>query len=91
MEQITVEHNPAPAKLEVLGVHSWPLWEKEISTFPWTYTEQERCYLLHGEVVVTPDNGQPVTLRKGDYVIFAAGLSCTWEIKQAVKKHYLFG
>jgi len=88
MDQITVEHNPAPVKLEVLGVYDWPIWKKEESTFPWTYDTQETCYFLQGEVTVTPDGGEPVSLQKGDYVIFPAGLSCTWNIKQAVKKHY---
>lgn len=90
MDKITVEHNPAPAKLEVLGVYDWPIWEKETSTFPWTYDKQETCYLLKGEVIVTPDGGEAVILQKGDYVTFPAGMSCTWEIKQAVKKHYTF-
>ena len=52
---ITIEHNPAPAKLEVMGVFDWPVWSKEESTFPWTYDQKETCYFLEGEVVVTPD------------------------------------
>ena len=37
-----------------------------------------------------PD-GQKVTMGKGDLVTFPKGLSCQWNIKQAVKKHYNFG
>ncbi len=48
MSEITIEHNPAPAKLEVMGVYDWPVWEKEESTFPWTYDETETCYLAGG-------------------------------------------
>lgn len=91
MDSITVEHNPAPAKLEVLGIYDWPQWSKEISTFDWTYETDETCYLLAGEVLVTPENSPPVLLRRGDLVVFPAGLSCTWEIRQAVRKHYRFG
>jgi uncharacterized protein len=90
MEQILVEHHPAPAKLDVMGVYDWPIWTKEISTFPWTYDSQETCYILEGDVVVTPDGGEPVQMGEGDLVTFPAGMSCTWEIRVPVKKHYTF-
>ncbi|HEY9661852.1 MAG TPA: cupin domain-containing protein, partial [Allocoleopsis sp.] len=61
------------------------------STFPWTYDEQETCYFLEGEVMVTPTGGQPVSMGKGDLVTFPAGMSCTWEILKDVRKHYCFG
>jgi uncharacterized cupin superfamily protein len=91
MRDITIEHNPVPAKLEVMGIFDWPIWEKEASTFPWTYDTDETCYLLAGQVTVTPDGGEPVTFGKGDLVTFPAGMSCTWEIHADVKKHYKFG
>ena len=88
---ITIEHNPAPAKLEVMGVFDWPVWSKEESTFPWTYDQKETCYFLEGEVVVTPDGGEPVEMGQGDLVIFPAGMSCKWEIHSPVTKHYDIG
>jgi len=91
MDQILVEHNPSPAKLEVIGVYDWPIWNKEVSTFPWTYDQKETCYILEGEVVVTPEGGAPVTIKESDLVIFPAGMSCTWEIREPVSKHYKFG
>ncbi|MDX2216553.1 MAG: cupin domain-containing protein [Oculatellaceae cyanobacterium bins.114] len=39
---------------------------------------------------VTPQDGEPVQLGKGDLVTFPAGMSCTWTILQAVEKHYYF-
>jgi len=91
MDPILVEHNPSPMKLDVIGVYDWPIWNKEPSTFPWTYDQKETCYLLEGEAVVTPDGGAPVTIVEGDLVMFPAGMSCTWEIRQSVSKHYRFG
>jgi uncharacterized cupin superfamily protein len=90
VEAILVEHNPSPAKLEVIGVFDWPIWTREVSRFPWKYDARETCYLLEGEVVVTPDGGEPVALRAGDLVTFPAGMSCTWDIRVAIKKHYDF-
>lgn len=91
MSAIIVEHNPGPERLQSLGVASWGIWTKEISKFPWTYDEREMCYLLEGEAIVTPDGGTPVRFGQGDLVIFPAGLSCTWDIRVPVRKHYKFG
>ena len=74
-----------------LGVFEWPIWTKEVSEFPWFYDEPETCYLLEGEVVVTPEDGEPVTIKQGDFVTFPAGMTCDWKILKAVKKHYSFG
>jgi hypothetical protein len=46
--------------------------------------------LFEGDVVVTPDGGQLVQMGKGNLVTFPAAMSCTWEIKNNVKKHYFF-
>jgi uncharacterized cupin superfamily protein len=89
--EITIQHNPSPETLDALGVKSWPTWSKGIAKFPWTYDEAETCYFLEGEVVVTPDDGEPVTVGKGDLVIFPSGMSCTWNVQKALKKHYRFG
>ena len=88
---IKIESQPSKSQLEDLEVFNWPIWTKEVSEFPWTYDEQETCYFLAGEVIVTPDRGQPVKMGKGDLVTFAAGMSCTWKITKEVEKHYHFG
>ena len=87
--RITIE-KPDPQKLDQLGVPQWSIWEKEPSTFDWHYDDRETCYLLEGEVTVTTDKGE-VSFGKGDLVTFPKGLSCTWQIKKAVRKHYQFG
>lgn len=91
MTDIRIERLPDVARLAALGVSSWGIWTEEVSTFPWIYDEREICYLLEGDVIVTPDGGQPVQFGKGDLVTFPAGMSCTWEVRQPVRKHYRFG
>ena len=88
--EIKIEHQPSLAYLNKLDVFNWPIWEKEISTFLWTYNDQETCYFLAGNVIVTPNGGQAVKMGEGDLVTFPAGMSCTWEITSDVKKHYCF-
>ncbi|MEC4982994.1 MAG: cupin domain-containing protein [Oscillatoria sp. PMC 1068.18] len=89
--EIKIERQPSPERLKELGVKNWSIWTKEVSEFPWTYDEQETCYFLEGEVIVTPEGGEPVQMGKGDLVTFPAGMSCTWKIQQNVRKHYQFG
>lgn len=89
--KIEIEHQPDKQRLEQLGVARWPTWGAGVSCFPWTYGEAETCYVTEGEVVVTPDGGEPVTIKTGDLATFPAGMSCTWDIKQALRKHYRFG
>jgi len=91
MSRIKVERHPGEAKLKELGVFTWPIWTKETSEFPWTYDEPETCYFLEGEVTVTGDDGETARVGPGDLVTFPQGLSCTWKITTAVKKHYRFG
>ena len=90
MSDIIVSHTPSEDQLEALGVRNWPIWTKEESVFPWTYDSSETCLFLEGDVIVTPDGGKPVKMGKGDLVTFPEGMSCTWEIKKAVRKHYNF-
>lgn len=89
--EIRVERQPSQERLNQLGVWNWSIWTKEASEFPWTYDAQETCYLLEGDVIVTPDGGEPVQFGKGDLVTFPAGMSCTWKIIKDVRKHYQFG
>lgn len=90
MNTIVIEHKPSGERLNDLGVFGWPIWEKEESEFPWHYDAEETCFLLEGRVTVTPGSGNPVEFGAGDLVIFPAGLSCTWKIREAVRKHYSF-
>jgi uncharacterized protein len=80
----------APEMLSRMGVGKWPIWTKDVSTFEWEYDEQEQCYFLEGEVTVKTDLGS-VTIKTGDFVTFAKGLACTWQVTKPVRKHYRFG
>ena len=77
-------------KNEIEEAKGWPIWEKEPSVFAWSYDEKENCYILEGKAKATTEE-EEVEFGKGDYVVFPAGLSCTWEIKEKIRKHYKFG
>ena len=89
MSKIEVQ-KPTKEKLKQLAVFSWPIWEKEVSCFDWHYDDTEVCYLLEGKVVVKTKDGTQVEFGAGDLVTFPKGLSCVWDIKEPVRKHYNF-
>jgi uncharacterized protein len=90
-QEIVVIRQPDAAFLQSKGVYDWGTWGCGVSKFPWTYDTSESCYLLQGKVTVTPSDGRAATtFGKGDYVTFPAGMSCTWDVTEAVQKHYMF-
>ena len=80
---------PNQTELDKRNVASWPIWENEVSRFDWHYESTEECYLLEGRVVVETEDGS-VEFGKGDFVTFRKGLTCVWDIKEPVKKHFSF-
>ena len=66
--KIKVE-KPEKKEMERQGILAWPIWEKEVSRFDWHYDQQEKCYILEGEVTVTTAE-EEVTIRPGDFVTF---------------------
>lgn len=71
------------------AIRSWPIWEKEISRFPWKYDGDEECLIIGGEVIVETEEGN-FRITAGDFVIFKKGLKCVWDIKQPIRKYYNF-
>jgi hypothetical protein len=68
---------------------SWSIWECLPSKFDWEYADEEHCYIIEGEVIVTTVDTS-VNIKKGDYVIFSKGLKCNWEVIKPIKKYYSF-
>ena len=79
-----------PSGEEIKSCKAWPIWTCQPSTFDWSYTEKETCLLIEGKVTVT-DGTDSVSFGPGDFVVFPEGLECTWQVNEAVKKHYNFG
>lgn len=82
---------PTEEEIRAEGCRAWPIWEKEISEFPWAYDEREACLILAGRVEVTPEGGAAVSFGAGDLVVFPAGMRCRWKVLEPVRKHYRFG
>ena len=80
-----------PTEQEIKQAKAWEIWSKEPSSFPWSYSEKETCFILEGEATVTDSKGNSIHFGAGDWVEFEVGLSCTWKIGKTIRKHYKFG
>ena len=73
----------------ILDYENWKIWECAPSQFDWTYSEEEHCFIIKGEIVVLYAD-QKINISPGDYVIFPKGLKCYWKVLEPVKKYYTF-
>ncbi|XAR56117.1 hypothetical protein NMG60_11036454 [Bertholletia excelsa] len=86
---VKIERKPSKSKLAQLEVASWSTWEGSPSKFPWTFTAKETMYLLEGKVKVYCDGYDgSFVIGGGDLVEFPKGMKVTWDVTEAVKKHY---
>lgn len=86
---VKIERNPSQSKLDRLGVSSWPTWSGGPSKIPWTFKATETIYLLEGKVKVYCDGHDGFfEIGAGDLVQFPKGMIITWDVIEAVKKHY---
>lgn len=63
-------------------------WEATPGTYHATYTKYEFVHLISGKIKITPDGGQSVQVGPGDAFVVEAGFKGTWEIQEAVRKHF---
>ncbi len=62
-------------------------WVNTEEQFEWFYDEKEVCLILEGEALIDA-HGEEVRIKAGDYVIFPAGLHCSWKVLSPIKKRY---
>mmetsp|Transcript_3222 Transcript_3222/g.6875 ORF Transcript_3222/g.6875 Transcript_3222/m.6875 type:complete len:109 (-) Transcript_3222:145-471(-) len=79
---------------EQYGISDWDTWGCEASNFKWEYSGTEQAYVLRGSVLVTPTGEwascKPTEVNAGDFVVFPDGMTCTWDVTEAIEKHYNF-
>jgi len=95
MSEIRIEQ-PSEEQVKSLGLPdqplnngTWSVWECDPSSFDWHYDSTEVAYVYEGKVKVKTDKGE-VEIKKGDLVTFPAGLDCTWNVVDKIRKVYMF-
>ena len=77
-----------PTEKETADFQNCPVWECRPSVFNWYYDNCETSLVIEGEATVEYDGGS-VSFGAGDLVIFPKGLTCIWNVKQTIIKHYM--
>jgi uncharacterized cupin superfamily protein len=65
------------------------IWECDAGAFRSRFADYgEMIYIVRGEMVCTPDDGEAFTLTEGDSCTFPRGWSGTWDVKRPIRKLY---
>lgn len=54
-----------------------------------SYSCDEFCYILEGEVTITDGSGVPEIFRAGEAFFIPKGMKCRWEQTSKVRKYYV--
>ena len=65
------------------------IWECDPGLFQSRFEHHgELILILAGEMVCTPEGGEPFTLTEGDACTFPKGWTGTWDVKRPIRKLY---
>jgi len=64
------------------------VWSSDAGKWNIQYSEDEFCYIIEGEAIITDAQGHSETVVQGDAFVLPAGFSGTWETVGSVKKFY---
>lgn len=64
------------------------VWASTAGCWAIRYTEDEFCYLIEGEALITDAAGRTERVRAGDAFVLPAGFSGSWETIGSVRKFY---
>jgi uncharacterized cupin superfamily protein len=62
------------------------VWECTAGCFNWSYNQDEIVMVIAGEVFISTENGEERRLGQGEMAFFPAGSSCTWRVREHIKK-----
>lgn len=65
------------------------LWESTQGVFAFRFEHWEFFHVISGMVVVTPEGGEPMTLRAGDAMVMEPGFTGRWQVVETMLKHYV--
>lgn len=62
------------------------VWECTPGRFNWHYNKDEVMFMISGQATLINESGEERELRHGDTAFFPKGVSCTWLIRDRVRK-----
>ncbi|WP_323845816.1 cupin domain-containing protein [Microbulbifer magnicolonia] len=64
------------------------VWSSDAGKWRLSYSEDEFCYIIDGEAVITDADGHSERVMAGDAFCIPAGFEGSWETVGSVKKFY---
>jgi uncharacterized cupin superfamily protein len=64
-------------------------WFSDIGKWKIRYTEVEYCELLEGQSIIADEEGNSLTLTKGDVFVVPRGFVGTWEVVTPTRKNFV--
>lgn len=64
------------------------IWTATPGTYHAVYAEYEFVHIIEGKITITAEGETPMDVGPGDSFVVEAGFKGTWEIKEAVVKHF---
>jgi len=64
------------------------IWTATPGTYHATYSEYEFVHLIEGRITITPEGEESLDVGPGDAFVVEAGFKGTWQIREAVVKHF---
>ena len=64
------------------------VWSSDAGKWKIAYTEDEFCYLIKGQAIITDSDGHIETINAGDSFVIPAGFAGTWESVGEAQKFY---
>lgn len=65
------------------------IWQSTPGAWRVAYDEWEYIRILEGHSILTPDGGEPVTLRAGDSYVIRPGFTGIWDVVETTRKDYV--
>jgi len=85
-----VSGSPEAKARMVLRSRDWlqsiVIWDCTAGQFNWHYNKDEILFVISGHATLTNESGEEREFGPGDTVFFPAGVSCTWLVKDPVRK-----
>jgi uncharacterized protein len=82
--------NPEATATMLLRSPDWlqsiVVWECTPGRFNWHYNKDEVLFVISGHATLTSTNGDERDFGPGDTVFFPAGVSCTWLVRDTIRK-----
>ena len=87
MNQVLVEADPSPMKLEIIGAEEWPLLNHAQGTYQHSVSATETSYIVEGSATIVSGGSIPVLVNEGDLLTIMPDTKCVWTITKAIHRH----